>query len=384
MPLDDSMRVKNATTIHPLDPTETQPHDQQQHLEERLTNSFNTSGVHHCINSDGQNLTLPDQLPRFIVFGTQKGGTTALTEILKHHPKVMANKLAPREPHYFDFYVTKREEPFLDPAFLCSTRERYIRDYFDLDAYQRASKHGPVFAFEKTPSYIRYVGTARRIYQTLGRSIKLIAVLRNPVERSYSSYKMEYLRGFPLDTSFDELIQNEIEALRQAGLINAPPVNDYGVASRYNASFSFDPIHNLSHAERRTIVANTKTPQQGRLKKMKDNTIYTGMYATQLSEWLQYYELGVDVLVIASERMRAHLDLVLREVQEFLELPLEEFHESVTSKDYNPLEFRGVQTLGKQVDRPSKQTLSYLKEFFRPYNDELADLLGEEWRRIWE
>jgi hypothetical protein len=347
-----------------------------------LNYGFNASAMHICTNQDGETVSLPAHFPRFVVFGAQKGGTTALTEILKHHPNVMANRLAPREPHYFDFYVTKRDLPYRDPAFLCSTRERYIRDYFELDNYLRLSQNRTIFAFEKTPSYIRYVGAAYRMYQVLGRSIKLIAVLRNPVERSYSNYKMEHVRGYPMDTSFDALIQHEIEALRQAGLTQAPPL--FANSTNSSDNYSFHTL-NLTFQERRTIVQNSKTPQKGRLRKMKDNSIYTGMYATQLSEWLQYYELGVDVMVIATDRMSTDLDNVLRQVQEFLGLPVMEFPKSVTSKDYNPLTpFRGIRNVDKQVDRPSNETIEYLKRFYKPYNDELADLLGESWRGIWD
>ncbi|GKY91438.1 hypothetical protein MPSEU_000116100 [Mayamaea pseudoterrestris] len=341
----------------------------------------------------GENVSIPSQFPRFIVIGAQKGGTTALTEILKRHPNVMANRLAPKEPHFFDFYVTKQDEPYSDPAFLCGTRQRYLREYFNLNLYQRLSKSRPIMAFEKTPSYIRYVGTAYRVYQTLGRSVKLIAVLRNPVERAYSSYKMEHERGVPMDESFDVLIRKEIEALRSAGLTKAPLMKDFDeqLLNHEYDSYSFAPVGSMTFAQRREIVQNTTTPQKGRLRKMKDNTIYAGMYATQLSEWLQYYTLGVDLMVIQSERMtksQAHLLDVLTEVQEFLGLPVVEFSTSVVTKVYSPVpavpSLRGLSVAGKEVDRLSDRTSTYLKAFYKSYNSELADLLGEDWRGVWD
>ena len=354
------------------------------------------SRIHHCVNEQGENVSMPAHFPAFIIFGAQKGGTTALSGMLKHHPNVMSVKRGKREPHFFDFHVTKNNAKFIDPAFLCHTRQRYLQEYFNINDYnRRVSRNTTIFAFEKTPSYIRYVGTAYRTFQTMKHDIKVIAVLRNPVERSYSSYKMEHLRHQPLAESFDSLVAAEVEALRTVGLSLAHPLPFANATASTNIRFlpaeslySFAPV-NLTFAERRSIVHTSKTPQKGKMKKMKDNSLYAGMYATQLSEWLQYYTLHEHMMVIRSEELQSQPRQVLQRVQEFLGLPYYEFPVHVMETEYNPIVSPRQQQTTLQrpqirVDRPSPATEEYMKQFYRPYNDDLANLLGEEWRGVWD
>jgi hypothetical protein len=55
--------------------------------------------------------------------------------------------------------------------------------------------------------------SAQRIFDTLGKNVKLIFVFRNPVARAYSHYLMSQRKGFE-ELSFDEAIENESERLK--------------------------------------------------------------------------------------------------------------------------------------------------------------------------
>ena len=61
---------------------------------------------------------------------------------------------------------------------------------------------------EITADYIFYNYVPERILKDLGKDVKLILMLRNPVDRAYSEYLFNVRRGY-LNTSFEEVIENE-------------------------------------------------------------------------------------------------------------------------------------------------------------------------------
>jgi len=102
-------------------------------------------------------------LPDFLVIGAQKSGTTTLADRLAAHPDV---HLPAQEVHYFS--------------------HRYERG---LDWYRRAVAGAPPGALlgEKSPSYLTDTAAPARIAAALA-DVRLIAVLRDPVDRAYSHY----------------------------------------------------------------------------------------------------------------------------------------------------------------------------------------------------
>lgn len=133
------------------------------------------------------------EVPAFLIVGAPKCGTTALAELLSSHPNISISK--PKEPHFFD------------GGFAAG-----------LDSYRASSfpGHRPgMVAGEATPSYLMLPFVAPRIHSSLPNA-RLIAVLRDPVERAFSSWWMFHARGMePL--GFAEAIdaeRREIEAGR--------------------------------------------------------------------------------------------------------------------------------------------------------------------------
>ena len=108
-----------------------------------------------------------------------------------------------------------------------------------------------------------------------------------------------------------------------------------------------------------------------------------GLYAQQLSHWLQHYELGRTLLVVRFERFSEDRAGVLADVTDFLRVPrlqlTEERAGAVLERSYSPN--RRYEATHEPL---GNATLPYLRRFYRPYNDELADLLGEEWRNVWD
>ena len=115
-------------------------------------------------------------VPRFLIIGAQKSGTTALKRWLSVHPELQT---IPLEPHFFD-EVTDLENDW----------QRYvINPYFYLRDPEQVR-----FTFEKTPDYFDKSNScgvpAASLVKTMVPSGKFIVLLRNPTERAYSVFKM--------------------------------------------------------------------------------------------------------------------------------------------------------------------------------------------------
>jgi len=133
----------------------------------------------------------------FILAGAQKSGTTALHYFLEKHPNITMGDQ--QEIHFFD-----------NEAMFAGTVD-----------YEQLHKHYPAvapstIAGDCTPSYIYYEPATERICQ-YNPKIKLVVLLRNPVERAFAHWNMQRFKGRePLDF-FDAVRE---EKTRIAG---APP-----------------------------------------------------------------------------------------------------------------------------------------------------------------
>ena len=106
----------------------------------------------------------PRPLPHFLVIGTQKGGTTTLHHLLSQHPGIFLPEV--KEVHYFSQHFHQ-------------SRQWYA------DHYQLA-KPGQMRG-DITPFYMFHQAVPERIRSSLP-NVRLIALLRDPVERTLSQY----------------------------------------------------------------------------------------------------------------------------------------------------------------------------------------------------
>jgi hypothetical protein len=132
----------------------------------------------------------------FIICGTQKGGTSALDVYLRRHPDIcMAEK---KEVHFFD-----NEDAFRDST----------PDYTQYHSVFKPGSSSQILG-EATPIYMYWGDAPRRIWE-YNPNVKLIVLLRNPIERAYSHWNMKRELGAE-DLSFWEAIQREPERCREA------------------------------------------------------------------------------------------------------------------------------------------------------------------------
>ena len=128
----------------------------------------------------------------FIVVGAQKSGTSSLRDYLNLHADIRMSYT--KEPHYFD-----------GPLYSSHPWSRY---WYEKDFYQ--GDHSKILG-EVTP-ILSYLAEAPQRIKTYNPDIKLIMLLRNPIDRAYSHWNMEIERGNE-HQDFLSCIANEQERL---------------------------------------------------------------------------------------------------------------------------------------------------------------------------
>jgi hypothetical protein len=141
-------------------------------------------------------------MPNFLVIGAGKAGTTSLYHYLKQHPQIYISPV--KEPNFFAFEGKKLNFRGPDAK---NEIKRIITNIEDYRALFRGVSNEKAIG-EISPRYLSHPEAPERIRRYVPDA-KLIAVLRDPVERAYSSYLMWVRDGFEPCSSFSEAIQDE-------------------------------------------------------------------------------------------------------------------------------------------------------------------------------
>jgi hypothetical protein len=142
-------------------------------------------------------------MPNFLIIGAGKSGTTSLYHYLRQHPEIYMSPV--KEPKFFA--VEGKKLDFRGPN---DDEHMNRKSITDVDAY-RALFGGVTdekAIGEASPLYLYSPEAPGRIKHYLPE-VKLIAILRNPVDRAFSSY-LHCIRdrGEPLD-DFAQALQEE-------------------------------------------------------------------------------------------------------------------------------------------------------------------------------
>jgi len=134
-------------------------------------------------------------LPNFLIIGAQKAGTTSLLRYLSAHPDVFV--LQDKEISCF----------YNSAAYNSKFHSYSYENYFQGWTGQKCLGNAPVNTLYFAEQ------TAKNIY-TLARSIKLIAILRNPIDRAYSAY-WYFVRNGIENRTFEEALAGESYILKE-------------------------------------------------------------------------------------------------------------------------------------------------------------------------
>ncbi|PZD73252.1 hypothetical protein C1752_02325 [Acaryochloris thomasi RCC1774] len=145
-----------------------------------------------------------DRLPNFLIIGAAKGGTTSLYYYLDQHPQIYMSPL--KEPRFFA--LEDEELNFQNPdQSINHTSVTTLSEYHKLfDGVTHETAIG-----EASPLYLYSAKAVDRIAHYVPDT-KLIAVLRNPVDRAYSCYKHLIAQE---SLSFAEALQAEDKRIHQ-------------------------------------------------------------------------------------------------------------------------------------------------------------------------
>jgi len=129
-------------------------------------------------------------LPNLICVGAQKAGSSSLYKLLKSHPEIYLSDK--KEIHYFN--VEEEYKKGLD----------YYASFF------KDNKNKKNIG-ECTPDYLQYLFVPKRILKDLGK-IKILIILRNPVDRSYSQFNFHKMLNLEKkQTDFETCLKAEKE-----------------------------------------------------------------------------------------------------------------------------------------------------------------------------
>jgi hypothetical protein len=243
------------------------------------------------------------RLPDFLIIGAQRSGTTSLYRYLLAHPGV-EGAYPSKGAHYFDKHPTRSLG--------------WYRAHFPV-----ARPGGPITG-EGSPYYLFHPRVPGLVARALP-DVKLIAMLRDPVERAYSHYQQEYARGFEDCETFEEALDREPERLR-------------GEREKMLADLDYSSyaLQHYSYMAR-------------------------GDYIDQIGAWREHYP-AEQLLVVHAERFFADPRAGVEEVQRFLGLDpagLPEY-KAHNARPYAPMLPETRERLNQRFAEPNRRLYDYL------------------------
>lgn len=189
-------------------------------------------------------------MPNFLIVGAARAATTSLHHWLSQHPELTMSTI--KEPNYFLF---DRREGSAVPLVAPDSR-LLAKSVSDPDAYERLFRDDRrgALAGEASPLYLYVRETPELIAETIP-DVKVIAVLRDPIERALSHHAMLHVHDADGGSTDSFRSAAEVE-LRESGYTpyatgtHLLRLGRYGEQlARYQATFRPDQLLVLDFAE---------------------------------------------------------------------------------------------------------------------------------------
>ena len=251
--------------------------------------------------------------PDFLIIGAPKSATTALFQYLLQHPSI-APPLT-KQIHYFDRYYDRGISWYK----VCLP---YRWQKFKQEKIQKNN----FLTGEATVHYMLHPLAPQRVAQTIP-NVKLIVMLRNPVDRAYSHYQMEFA--------------NKNESLSFEDILTEEPKRMKGEIEKLTEDKNYD---------------SEEYPHRAYLA--------TGHYAEHLKNWFKCFPRE-QFLIINNEDFLSDISKGYNEVLNFLGL-----------SSFDLPEYKRIH--GRKYDKMKPETRKKLIEYYRPHNAELYKLLNQD------
>ena len=145
------------------------------------------------------------KLPNFLIVGAAKSGTSSLHNYLSQHDEVFM-------PDYKEGGMKVKEPRFLIKDLVQHRLHNGIWEWEDYQSLFTDVRQEKAIG-EATVLYLYYFEHAiQNIKKYLGEDIRIVIILRNPVDRAYSAFQ-HVSRGFQEENSFEEALRIESERL---------------------------------------------------------------------------------------------------------------------------------------------------------------------------
>ncbi|MDH2413286.1 sulfotransferase [Nocardioides sp. CER19] len=145
--------------------------------------------------------------PDFLIAGAPKAGTTALHAALAQHPEVFVS--TPKEAKYW--LCDESPPPHYNGPGDRHSQQEWIWRRDDYDALWTGARDDQVRG-ESTPFYLWSRGAHRRIGEALP-DVKIIAIVRDPVDRAYSNWMHLWCDGLEPVADFSDAFALERERI---------------------------------------------------------------------------------------------------------------------------------------------------------------------------
>ena len=185
-------------------------------------------------------------LPNLLIVGAAKSGTTSLHNYLKQHPEIFMSKH--KEPH---FLINKE-----------IGENRIPKAVKKLNEYSSLFDGSDTFKYkgESSAMYLQFPNiTIKNIKKYLEKDIKIIIMLRNPIDRAFSGY--QHVKRFNIDEelTFEQALEVcEDRYFKQTSLTPATRYIHIGMyydfVKKFMHSFS-DQIHVIIYDD---FIADTQ------------------------------------------------------------------------------------------------------------------------------
>eukprot|EP00986_Skeletonema_menzelii_P002089 scaffold571_cov76-Skeletonema_menzelii.AAC.6 len=307
---------------------------------------------HTCVinrnTSSEQVIHLPTAVPHLILIGAQKSATSEFRVLAdKHINAITPHSVGAGEPSFLNDEV---EGPVME-LMLKGNKE---------------GENAMIVAMEKTPEYIMHPNLPLVIDTLCPWKPKILTILRDPVERAWSHYRMDVRKSQKRVSmtipSFAERVRREIDDFISNGLLNVGTMSLQDFQTSLANSNSDVPSSPFAFPKNVTIEKYAQLFED--YKESKEGHLIRGLYAPLLLPWVKQFAADDRLMAF---RFAGVADTSIDD-------------ERLANKKKKTTTGEGDHHANKGIEMSLDPTIQlYLKFLYQPFNRLLAQLLGEEW-----
>ena len=252
-------------------------------------------------------------LPDFVIIGESKCGTTSLYNYMIQHPAI--KPALTKEINFFNWSYDNPQN-WYNAHFPTKFKKKFSKNVFKK----------PFLTGEATPLYLFNSQVPKRMFKIIP-NVKIIIVLRNPIDRAYSHYHDLGVRLGGEKRTFGDAIRSELKILEEKNY----------VITDYDGNFT-DRLYQY---------------------------VVRGIYLDHLKIWMDVYPVK-QFLILKTEELEKNPSEILDSVFKFLSIP-----------DYDKINFEKKHNVSK-YEPMNEQSRKMLKEFFKPHNKNLYKFLKQD------